>query len=187
MSGLLLALSETTKLVLAFVFFAVGLGLVGLEVFVPSGGAISVGAAAIIILSVVFGFLYSTAVGVVLIVCALIAVPLLVWYLFKVLPHTSLGKQLILSGPSGHEDVATIPEKKLKGLVGKSGVVVSKLRPVGIAEIEGRRYQVVSEGMMVEQGTPVRVIDVSGNRILVRVISEDEDTRSFGGESGKAG
>lgn len=179
MNGVLMAISKTGAFVLSFVLFAVGLGLVGLEVFIPSGGAISVAAAASIIVGIVFGFLYSSTLGVILILCALIVVPLLVWYLFKILPHTSIGKRLILDGPSNYEDVAAVPEKKLKDLVGRLGVVVSKLRPVGIAEIEGKRYQVVSEGMMVETGTKVRVIDVSGNRILVRVINEDEDTRTI--------
>ncbi len=180
MSCVVLALSETTKLVVSLVLFAVGLGLVGIEVFVPSGGAISVAAAALIIIGVIFGFTYSTVLGVILVLCALIAVPLLVWYLFKVLPHTGIGKQLILNGPADHEDVATAQERQLRHLVGKSGVVVGRLRPAGVAEIDGRRYQVVSEGVMVEEGTKVRVVDVSGNRILVRVIREDEDTRAIG-------
>jgi len=179
MSCPLLALSETTKLVVSLVLFAVGLGLVGVEVFVPSGGAISVAAAALIIISVIFGFSYSAVLGLILVLCALVAVPLLVWYLFKVLPHTGIGKQLILNGPSDHEEVATAQERQLRHLVGKSGVVVGRLRPVGIALIDGRRYQVVSEGVMVEEGTKVRVVDVSGNRILVRVVREDENTHDI--------
>ncbi|RKY13587.1 MAG: hypothetical protein DRP63_09425 [Planctomycetota bacterium] len=179
MSCLPLALSETTKLVVSLVLFAVGLGLVGVEVFVPSGGAISVAAAALIIIAVIFGFSYSVVLGLVLVLCALVAVPLLVWYLFKVLPHTAIGKQLILNGPSDHEDVATAQERQLRHLVGKSGVVVGRLRPAGVALIDGRRYQVVSEGDMEEEGTKVRVVDVSGNRILVRVIREDENTHDL--------
>ncbi len=53
-------------------------------------------------------------------------------------------------------------------LLGKSGTAETTLRPSGKALIEGNIYSVESDGEFIEQGKPVTVIRVRGNRILVR-------------------
>ncbi|MCA8962537.1 MAG: hypothetical protein KDC38_18555, partial [Planctomycetes bacterium] len=57
-------------------------------------------------------------------------------------------------------------------LVGHSGRTVTPLRPAGVALIEGARYDVVSSGGFMASGAPIRVVEVSGNRIVVN----DDDT-----------
>lgn len=54
------------------------------------------------------------------------------------------------------------------GLLHRSGVALTNLRPCGTATIDGRRVDVITEGSMVAPGTPVRVIEVEGLRIVVR-------------------
>jgi len=44
------------------------------------------------------------------------------------------------------------------------------LRPAGVAEIEGQRLDVVSEGGMIEPGASIQVIGVDGTRIVVRKV-----------------
>jgi len=46
----------------------------------------------------------------------------------------------------------------------------SVLRPACIAEIEGKRVDVVSEGELIDAGQIVEVTHVDGNRIVVRRI-----------------
>ena len=53
-------------------------------------------------------------------------------------------------------------------LLGKEGVTVSELRPAGIALINGRRTDVVTDGEFVAVDQVVEVIEVSGNRVVVR-------------------
>jgi membrane-bound serine protease (ClpP class) len=53
-------------------------------------------------------------------------------------------------------------------LSGKRGIAITKLRPVGKAEIEDKVLIVEAEGEFLESGTPVVVTEVSGNRIVVR-------------------
>lgn len=88
----------------------------------------------------------------------------------KFIPRTPLLGRLVLVGPS--EDVAVrgggSPVSTLEGLVGKEGVAVSELRPVGSAEIDGRKVSVVTDGDFIETGTRVRVVAVKGYRIVVR-------------------
>lgn len=53
-------------------------------------------------------------------------------------------------------------------LTNKKGIAVSTLRPAGIAEIEGKRRDVVTQGEYIEKGTEIIVIEIEGSRIVVR-------------------
>lgn len=52
-------------------------------------------------------------------------------------------------------------------LVGKKGIAISNLRPSGIAEFDGIRYDVVTEGGFIDRGDEVTVLSAHGARILV--------------------
>jgi membrane-bound serine protease (ClpP class) len=82
--------------------------------------------------------------------------------LLRYMPRTRLGRQLILD-----TGLVTEPEGDRRWL-GKRGHASSPLRPAGIAEIEGERVDVVSEGELIEPGTEIEVMRVDGNRIVVR-------------------
>ena len=88
--------------------------------------------------------------------------------LLRFMPRLPFGRQLILHSGlgTGHEH-GSAPASDLRWL-GKHGRTTSPLRPAGIAEIEGARVDVVSEGGMIEPGTPIEVTRVDGNRIVVR-------------------
>ncbi|MCB9832028.1 MAG: hypothetical protein H6807_06085 [Planctomycetes bacterium] len=57
---------------------------------------------------------------------------------------------------------------------GEQGVAVTALRPSGVVRIGDRKVDVVTRGAFLEAGTPVRVVEVSGNRVVVRA----EESRS---------
>ena len=59
-------------------------------------------------------------------------------------------------------------------LLGRSGIAATQLRPSGAVQFGDRRVDVVTAGGFVEAGTPVRVVEVRGNRIVV----EPESTLS---------
>ena len=54
------------------------------------------------------------------------------------------------------------------GLVGKRGEATTVLRPAGVAELDGRKVDVVTEGEFLPVGTPVEVLRVEGTRVVVR-------------------
>jgi membrane-bound serine protease (ClpP class) len=60
---------------------------------------------------------------------------------------------------------------------GKHGTAASPLRPAGIADIEGQRVDVVSDGEFVERGAPIVVVRVDGNRIVVHHAPDVPPTR----------
>ena len=88
--------------------------------------------------------------------------------LLRFLPRLPFGKRLILeTGLAAGEGYASAPETDQNWL-GKGGTTVSPLRPSGIADFEGERVDVVSDGEFIEAGAQVVVARVDGNRIVVR-------------------
>jgi membrane-bound serine protease (ClpP class) len=91
--------------------------------------------------------------------------------LLRLLPRLPFGRRLILErGLASAEGYASAPESDAR-LLGRRGRTASALRPAGIAEIDGQRVDVVSEGELLDAGQPIEVIRVDGNRIVVRQIS----------------
>jgi membrane-bound serine protease (ClpP class) len=88
--------------------------------------------------------------------------------LLRFLPRLPFGRRLILeTGLPAGEGYASAPERD-RGRLGKHGTALSPLRPAGIADIEGERVDVVSDGELIEPGAQIVVTRVDGNRIVVR-------------------
>ena len=52
-------------------------------------------------------------------------------------------------------------------LLGQRGAALTTLRPSGTIEIAGERLDAVSNGVYIDKGRTVRVIEVHGNRVVV--------------------
>ena len=59
-------------------------------------------------------------------------------------------------------------DEDVKNLVGKTGRTLTALRPSGIAEIDGRRVDVVTEAEFIGKGESVLVESVEGMKVLVK-------------------
>jgi membrane-bound ClpP family serine protease len=142
----------------------IGLLMVCLEIFIPGGIVGTLGGFCLLGSIVMaftergetFGF-YWTA-GVVLLTLIGLSVSI------RFLPRSPAGKRLFLG--SSEAGFAS-GEEGLDSWVGKEGKAMTTLRPAGMIEIEGKRVDVVTGGEYLKKGTPVRVIRVDGNRVVV--------------------
>lgn len=91
------------------------------------------------------------------------------WLWVKYFPESRLAKMFISSQVSG-EIGTERPE-----LLEKTGTALTPLRPSGTAVIDGKRVDVVTEGQMIEPGTPVHVIAVEGLRVVVREFNSNQN------------
>lgn len=85
------------------------------------------------------------------------------WSVF--FPNSRVGRRLALSSAPAQ---STSGEPDQVNLIGKTGTTVTPLHPAGIALIEGKRFDVLTEGIYVEISRPVVVAKVEGSRIIVR-------------------
>jgi membrane-bound serine protease (ClpP class) len=60
-------------------------------------------------------------------------------------------------------------------LEGHQGIALSYLRPAGIAEIDGHRVDVVTEGEYIAAGDRIEVLRDDGYRRVVRRVPDDPD------------
>jgi membrane-bound serine protease (ClpP class) len=88
--------------------------------------------------------------------------------LLRLLPRLPFGRRLVLDTELGAREGFASPPETDRGWLGKRGTAASTLRPAGIADIEGERVDVVSDGEYIEAGEPIVVVRVEGNRIVVR-------------------
>jgi membrane-bound ClpP family serine protease len=79
-------------------------------------------------------------------------------------PKTRAGRALVLR-ETQHSGQG--PSVRLAPLVGKEGRALTPLRPAGTAEIDDRTVDVVTDGVYVDAGVPVRVAKVEGTRVVV--------------------
>jgi len=77
-------------------------------------------------------------------------------------PNSRLGQMFVTRRTVGNLGVDR-PE-----LLNQTGTALTNLRPSGMAQINGKRVDVVTEGSMIEQGAVVRVVAVEGLRVVVR-------------------
>jgi membrane-bound serine protease (ClpP class) len=55
-------------------------------------------------------------------------------------------------------------------LLEQTGVAQTPLRPSGVAMINGKRVDVITEGSMIDRGSSVKVIAIEGMRVVVRAV-----------------
>jgi membrane-bound serine protease (ClpP class) len=88
--------------------------------------------------------------------------------LIRVFPQNAWMHKLALVEAQGADYVASADYSALRGM---TGVAASFLRPAGVAQIDGKRVDVLTEGEFITAGTPVRVTRVEGARIFVEPVT----------------
>jgi membrane-bound ClpP family serine protease len=170
---------------LGILLFLLGLVLIGLEVFVfPGVGVLGISGVALMLGSLALVTLVKkpetsrewfdlgvtvTTLGLSL-VGAVIGAIVLAWYL----PHMPFAHRMILK-PSV-ADVEGLEEEPLSSLdanaelLGAIGIAATSLRPAGKVRFGDEYVDVVAEGDYVEIGSRVQVIEIEGNRIVVKQV-----------------
>src|SRR5262245_24741285 len=164
------------NLFLAYTLIVVGLLLMAAELFLPTGGIVFVLGVGGLIAGVAIAFNRSPSQGIVTLIVIVILIPLFGPILMHYWPRTAIGKKLLLSDPQDDATVAQMPVNlELEQLRGRYGKTISALRPSGVADFDGRRVDVLSEGTMVDAGQWVKVIDVKAARVIVRRVDRPPD------------
>ena len=159
----------------AVLLLVLGLCLVVLEIFVPSGGILAFLTICAVIAAVVLAFWQNTTVGFIVLFAAVVALPVVVALALRFLPETAMGRRVLLSPPTSDEVLPQLDEKqRLLAKVGKMGRAKSKMLPSGIVQIDHETFDAVGEGMAIDEGQMVRVLEVRGNRLVVEGIRQSD-------------
>jgi membrane-bound serine protease (ClpP class) len=155
------------------ILIAIGVILVFIEIFIiPSFGPIGIIGGILMIAGVVLagyrnGIQSALVYGSITFLMTIILCVVGFW----LIPKTNLGKSFVLHTSEHKEHGFSSSSDEFQNLVGKTGKVITPLRPAGTILIEKDRFDVLTKGEFVKKGSVVEVVKVEGNRIIVRETS----------------
>lgn len=156
-------------LVWAALLMLLGLSLAVAEIFVPSGGVIGFLSIASVVSAIALAFYRGPWYGLSFLGMAVFAIPAVLVTALRYWPETPIGRRIMLGAPKSDE---VLPQddgrRHLKTLVGRIGQAKSLMLPSGAVLIDGEHIDALSEGMAIEKGQWVQVIEVRGTRVVVR-------------------
>jgi len=168
-----------TALVWVLLLLVVGLAVMVLEVFLPSGGILGFLSLTAIVAAVATAFLeIGATAGLVVLAVATAVVPTVLALAFRWFPETPLGRR-VLPPPPDPADVAPAAARRreLEKLLGRSGRAVSEMLPWGMVEIDGVRVEAVSDGGPIDSGAAVEAVGVQGRDLVVTSVRKERPPR----------
>jgi len=160
--------------VLPILLVAGSLAFFILEVFIVSFGALTVLAVALGATGAILAFQHSAVYGWSIIGTLTVGIPVALKVAFTVLPKLPFGRNFYLTPPSLTDQQRRAAAPALSELVGSIGTARSMRRPAGQAWFGDRPVDVVTRGTMIPRGARVRVVDVTGNRVVVERVEDAE-------------
>ena len=153
------------------VCFLVGIGLLVLEAFMPGFGLPGISGIVMEIVAIALTWVNHgpvAALGLTIIVLSLIAIAISMS--LRSATKGRLSRSKIILKERENNEAGYRSAEDMQVFLGKEGETTTVCRPTGMAEFDGVKLNVVSEGEFIPVGTRVRIVLVEGSRIVVRVI-----------------
>ncbi|MDR2571119.1 MAG: hypothetical protein LBD23_12655 [Oscillospiraceae bacterium] len=156
--------------IISIILFIVGVGLLIVEMFEPGFGFF--GTFGIVsLIACIFVTADTVSHGLILTAIFFVIILILLGIFLILVSKNKLPGRLVLKesetleqGFSGTEDMAY--------LMGKTGTVVTICRPVGNVDFDGVKLEVVTQGDFIEKGEEVEVVEIEGNRVVVKTLKK---------------
>jgi len=146
--------------------FLVGVLMIIVEILLPTVGLLAGLGVAAMLYSIVLALGGDIGALAALGIALVIAVVLFLLIVSR-LPSSRLWNKIVLKKSSRTEE-GYVSAAEQSELVGKTGEVLTELRPSGTARIDGRPVDVISEGAFIQKGKSIVVLSVNGSRVVVR-------------------
>jgi membrane-bound ClpP family serine protease len=171
---------------LAVLLFILGLVLIAVEIFVTPGTAV-LGVSGVVLMLVSLGLAtlerwpqtsseWETTAGTVgRFGLGLVGAVGMAIVAARYLPNIPYANRLMLvppseRGPEMPNEAEQVEAARRAGLLGAIGVAATTLRPAGMVRFGDEFLDVIAEGSYVEAGTRVQVVEIEGNRIVVKEV-----------------
>ena len=160
--------------------FLLGIAILMIEIFVPSHGLLGLVGMGVLGYGLYRLFIISQVAGFVGLAVLAIALPTAFLITIKNWHRTPAGKYISSPNPQlTAED--RMPVENMKPLIGKVGLALTPLRPVGTCVFDGQRVECTAEHGMIEKGA-----EVEGIRLIDRTLSVRAFTSGPSGSESQA-
>ena len=146
--------------------FVVGLILLVVEGMVPGFGLPGIGGIAFVIVGTILA-MQNLRTALLSLSIAVIITTIVTIYLMKLGYRSKLFNSIVLLNKLDKEK-GYLSVDSMDRLMDKEGVSLSELRPSGFIEIDGEKYDALSEGGFIPRNTLIKVVRVEGAKIFVR-------------------
>jgi membrane-bound serine protease (ClpP class) len=147
----------------------IGLVFIAVEFYLPSLVLGSIGAVLMLFATVIYYGSTGNRDQTIVVFCVEVVLGIGVGYAsIKYFPRTTLGRKMILAKM---QTGTSAPVDREKDWIGREGVAQTVLRPAGMAVIGGQRLDVEAESGMIESGSPIKIVAVYKNRLVVTKLS----------------
>ncbi|MCK5098680.1 MAG: serine protease [Desulfobacteraceae bacterium] len=150
--------------ILPLVLQIIGVVIIIAEIILPSGGVLSILAIGTLGFSLFKAFSISSNIGILFLGADIIIVPALVLVGLKFIAKSPVTLRKTLSKKDG----VVSQKKEQDQLLDASGIAVTDLRPAGAIKINNKKIDAVTQGEYIDRGASVRVIQVTGNQVIVK-------------------
>lgn len=159
-------IAGTTQWLPVFMF-ALGLALLAIEITIPGFGVFGIGGIIVMLTSFVLAA-PDPITGIFAVVIALIVTIIAIPIMIKFFGKSKLFRGVVVSDvlKPGMDEVSIYSKVKLPE-IGQVGVAITALRPAGIVEFEGVRYDCMSDGQFINAHDKVTVVQATPAKVVV--------------------
>ena len=176
----LVGLAETPEIIIFFI----GIVLIAVEIlFIPGFGIAGIPGIILILIGAILSFQDFTIprtpydvdlliMNIFTVMCSLIGSGIAIFLMFKFMPGMPLFNRLVLTTSETTQSGFVIPSQPAGGsdLTGAKGMALTALHPTGKIEVNNNTLDVVTDGEFIEKGQTVEIIEIRGNRIVVKAL-----------------
>lgn len=152
--------------------FLLGVGLMVVEAFMPGFGVAGISGIVIEVVTICLTWVNHgpiAAVGMLLVILSVMAIFISVS--LRSAANGKLSRSCIILRDTESNEAGYRSIEDMEVFLGREGQTTTVLRPTGIAEFDGVRLNVASEGDFIAAGTQVRIVRIEGSRVLVRPVN----------------
>lgn len=159
------------ELLLPIVLIIIGVALIVAEVYlIPGLNLVGVLGALMVLFAVGIAFVQVGMLGgVMALVSAMGLTGGAFWWLWT---SGAWDRFILIANLKPDEKLVAREGEQRARYLGKSGTAITPLRPTGIAEIEGDRIEVVTEGDFISAGSAIKVVAMDRRKHFVRLETE---------------
>lgn len=153
------------------IFFILGLGMMVIEAFLPGFGVPGITGIVLELGAIAFTWTRHgplAALGMTLIIVAIMGITLSIS--LRSIARGKLSKSSIILKEEETSERGYRTSEDLEVFLGREGTTLTVLRPIGVAEFDGVRLDVSSEGDFIAPDTKVRITSVEGGKMTVRPV-----------------
>ena len=161
-------IAANLPILLCFIF---GIGLLVLEAFMPGFGLPGISGIILEVIAVVmtwFNLGPMAALGITLIILSIIAIAISIS--LRSATKGKLSRSQIILNDVESAEAGYRSSEDMNIFLGREGTATTVLCPTGMADFDGVKLNVMSEGEFVPAGTKVQIVQVEGSRIIIKTI-----------------